>query len=539
MKRIVPAVSVLIFFLAGLALIPWPGLQNDELFFAGPIYAADAAFYSFRVGPWNIPVMVMSYTGALKTWLYQGLFQFFEPSEWSVRVPVLLMGMGTIWLTWIWVRFVAGERAAGIAAILLATDTMFQLTNTFDWGPVAIQHILLMAGLVAVTAWLRGASKWLLALGFFLWGLGMWDKALLAWPLGGLAVAAVCLYPRETLQRARLKPLAIAIVAFLVGAAPLIRFNIARRGETATANAHFTAADVGGKLTVLRQTADGSALFGYMVYRSDPEYARTPRNAAGRAEAWIASVTGSQHHNQMIAAYFLALALCPLLWRKPIRRLLLFVLFTTAVAWAQMAFNKGTGGTAHHAILLWPFPVIFVGIVFSEIAASIVWNGAPRFGFVLLTAVVAVLAVENLATTDEYLAAFAVNGAAGGWTDAIYRLAGSVEKSETVGWYGLVDWGYLNALRLLHEGDLPLFIAQVPAAGVTPSDADLAEIRREIDSPDRVFIQHTDDKQMFPGINGRWRDVTARLGYAEKVEKVIHDRNGRPVFELFRLEKSQ
>jgi hypothetical protein len=229
-----------------------------------------------------------------------------------------------------------------------------------------------------------------------------------------------------------------------------------------------------------------------------------------------------------------ALLCLGLLWRSPPRGVLLFLLVTTSVAWAQMAFNKGTGGASHHAILLWPFPVVFLAIAFDRAAATI-----PRYGPAVLATAVGFLALENLLTTNEYLTAFAVNGASGGWTDAIYRLAGSVEKSETVGWYGLVDWGYLNGLRLVHEGDLPVFIAQVPAAGVTPSEADLAEIKREIDSPDRIFIQHTDDKQMFPGINGRWRDVVAKLGYSERVVKVVHDRNGRPVFELFRVEKAQ
>jgi len=57
-------------------------------------------------------------------------------------------------------------------------------------------------------------------------------------------------------------------------------------------------------------------------------------------------------------------------------------------------------------------------------------------------------------------------------------------------------------------------------------------------STDCVLIRHTEDKQMFPGVNGRFRKAVEELGYSEKVERVVHDRNGRPVFELFRLEKT-
>jgi hypothetical protein len=533
-----PALSVLVFCLTGLALIPYPGLQNDELFFSGPLYFADASFYRIEIAAVKIPIMVMSYTGALKTWLYAALFQFFEPNVWSVRIPVLLMGMGTIWLTWVWVRRIAGNRAAAVAAILLATDTIFLMTNTFDWGPVALQHILLMGGLVAFDRWLRIQDTRVLALAFFLWGLGLWDKALLAWPLGGLAVAAVCVYPFETLSRIKPKPLAIAAVAFLIGAAPLVTFNFALHGQTATANAHFTAEDLPGKLTALGHTIDGTTLFGYMVYPDDVEHAIRPRNAVGRMALRIASVVGRHRHNAMLPAYIAAVFCFAaiVLLASPLRRPLAFILVTTLVAWAQMAFNKGTGGASHHVILLWPFPVIFLAIAFTAVAERI-----PRYGAPGLAVVVAFLAGANLLNTNEYLKDLAVYGAAGGWTDALYRLAGSVggndAKSEKANWYGLVDWGYLNGLRLLHEGELNIFIAQVPDAGASPNDAQRAEILREIDGPDRIFIQHTEDKQMFPGVNGRLRDIAGQLGFTERIERVIHDRNGRPVFELFRFEK--
>src|SRR5215469_7278822 len=205
-----PLFSILIFGLAGLALIPYPGLQNDEVFFAGPLYLKGAAFYQIEAGALKIPLMVMSYTGALKTWIYAGLFQIFGPSEWSVRVPALIAGMGTIWLTWLWTRRVAGDRAAAIAALLLSTDAVFLMTNTFDWGPVALQHLLLMAGLVALQ------SK-RTALAFFLWGLGLWDKALLIWPLIGLGVAAAIVYPGELMRRVSSRRAVIATLAMALG----------------------------------------------------------------------------------------------------------------------------------------------------------------------------------------------------------------------------------------------------------------------------------------------------------------------------------
>jgi 4-amino-4-deoxy-L-arabinose transferase-like glycosyltransferase len=519
---LVPALAGLLFLLTGLAFIPWPGLQNDELFFAGAFFSPDSALYSLQVGGAKIPFMVLSYYGALKTWLYAGIFQFFAPTEWSVRIPMLLTGVGTIWLTWGWVKRIAGTRAAAVTTVLLATDTIFLLTNTFDWGPVAFQHIFLMGGLVTLQRWLDNKSNPMLALTFFLWGLGMWDKALFAWPLIGMAVASFCVYPRAALRRVRFVPVAIAVASFLTGAAPLVWFNIARPGQTATQNASFTTEGVRNKVAAFRQTIDGSTLFGYMVYDDPAPAPREPRGKRERLPVWISQLAGDHRTNWMLPAWALGFVCSLLLWNSPVRRILLFLLIAVAVEWAQMAITKNTGAASHHVMLLWPFPVAFLGIAFSAMADRI-----PRYGRPVLAALVVFLAGENLLTTNHYLARFIVNGGCGGWTDAVDRLADSIED-KSASWFGLVDWGYLSALRTLHEGDLPLFTVDVNGA----------DFARQVNSPDFLYIQHTDDKQMFPGVNDRVRKAASDLGYRERIERTVRDRNGRPVFELFRFQKT-
>lgn len=523
-RLLCPVLSMLVFLLTGLALLPYPGLQNDELFFSGPLYNADAAYYRIEIGAQKIPLMVMSYTGALKTWLYAGLFEFVAPNEWSVRLPMLLAGALTIWLTWCWVRRIAGARAAAIATVLLATDTIFLMTNNFDWGPVALQHVLLMGGMLAVQIWLRTAAKWMLAFGFFLWGLGMWDKALLSWPLIGLTVAAICVFPRDFLGRLRPSTVAIAAAAFLIGAAPLVVYNMNQHGATATQNTKFTAEGLAGKVSALRHTIAGDTLYGYMVYEDSGSDKRAPRTRLERTAAWIAGHTGDHRANWMLPACCFALLCFAGLWGSPAWRTLLFLPIVMTVEWVQMAFTQGTGGASHHVILMWPFPPAFIGIAYSAMAER-----APRFGVPALAIIATLLAVTNLLTTNRYLVKFAENGAAGGWTDAIYPLADSVGRyargEKQARWIGLIDWGYLNQLRMLYEGDLDLFVAD-------PADM------KQIVATDCVLIRHTEDRQMFPDVNGRFRTAAAELGYGEKVERAIDDRNGRPVFELFRLEKT-
>src|SRR5581483_9842962 len=127
----------------------------------------------------------------------------------------------------------------------------------FDWGPVAIQHLLLMGGMLLLYRYYENGRLLYLGWGFFLFGLAMWDKALFVWSLTGLGVAALVVFPRTLLRLLRPKPLAVAALAFVLGALPLIKFNWKTRGETFRSNAGWTLNDLSGKLAMAKGTLQG------------------------------------------------------------------------------------------------------------------------------------------------------------------------------------------------------------------------------------------------------------------------------------------
>jgi hypothetical protein len=149
-------------------------------------------------------------------------------------------------------------------------------------------------------------------------------------------------------------------------------------------------------------------------------------------------------------------------------------------------------------------------------------------------ALVSLLAIGNLLNENEYLARFATRGGIGGWTDAIYPLSGMVDDSK---WIGTVDWGYTNGLRVLHEGHIRLFNPADYGLDSQAGGKGGAELARMVENPDLLYVEHTEDKQLIPRVNDRVRERAGGLGYAERVERVIPDSSGDPVFEIFRFEK--
>ena len=134
-----------LFVLLGAFLIPYAGIQKDEALFGIPIFQSDNSL-AWRVWHRDIGLMLMTYMGALKSFLYWPILHFFGSSAWSVRLPMVLLGAATIFIFFRLAGAIGGPRVALLAAFLLATDPSFLMTETFDWGPVAIEHFLLVTG---------------------------------------------------------------------------------------------------------------------------------------------------------------------------------------------------------------------------------------------------------------------------------------------------------------------------------------------------------------------------------------------------------
>ncbi len=126
--------ACLLFFATGCTFVSHLGLQNDEALFANGIFKPYAVIYSFQLGHSRLPVMLMSYLGTLKSWIYRPIFQLFGTGVSAMRVPMLIAGAASIWFFYLLLRRVAGVRAALFGCGLLAADSLYLLTTCFlNW----------------------------------------------------------------------------------------------------------------------------------------------------------------------------------------------------------------------------------------------------------------------------------------------------------------------------------------------------------------------------------------------------------------------
>ena len=512
------------FLALGIALLPMAGVQNDEALFSAPYYQENARQFCMTVFHKRIVLMVMSYIGTLKTALYGPIFAVFGANAWSVRLPMILVGAITICIFYYLVQRSAGPKVALLAAILLATDPSFLLTNTFDWGPVALEHFFLVTGCFLV---LRSVQESRdvnsnamrdLGLGFFLFGLGLWNKAIFAWALTGLAIAAAAVFWPELRRVATIRRVTIAGMAFLFGALPFVVYNLRQPFETLRQNAHVENADlVLPKIRMLNATLDGSGLLGFLPAEDWAGHPKNPGSMLGRTTVFIRSHLGEHRRTLTSYAFLLAVLMVPLWWRsRPARFALLFMLVDCGI----MAATRGAGGAVHHTVLLWPMPQLFIAATFGSR-----WRRAAIGGIVLV--------VMNLLVVNEYLYKFERNGAMGNFTDALYPLSNALTDSPRPVY--VIDWGMLNTLALFHQGRLELRAGDFPFVTDHPDEFEQRVIQVMFSDPETLFISHVRSREVIKGVRDGFDRAASKAGKREQLVQTISDSNGRPVFDIFRL----
>ena len=147
--------------------------------------------------------------------------------------------------------------------------------------------------------------------------------------------------------------------------------------------------------------------------------------------------------------------LLPLVWRTPTRSAALFVVICIALAWLQMALVKGAGTAAHHTILLWPLPTMGTAAVLSAASRKV------RFGLGLFVAVVIAACGANLLVLGTYYTNLLRNGGSSSWTDAMYPAFDAIRKMDKEA-VCIVDWGFLDTLRMLEQGRTQLCLTADP-----------------------------------------------------------------------------
>jgi len=550
------------FFLFALALfmglaayqLTLPGLHYDEAFEAVPAMRLllRQPVTTFRgngllLGGRLFPLMTQDYIGAINTYAAIPFFRLLGINLVSLRVMAIAIGLVTLCLTHRLARELYGPTAAGLATLLLAVNPTFVFWSRQG---VFVTSATAAIGLGATLAWLRwwrtGARRHAIA-GAFLCGLGLYAKLLFLWLIVALGLAAVIFSRKsgeQAFSRSRI-PRSLIVwsgLAFLLGVAPLVVYNLQTGG---------TLSSIGGNLTTSYYGTNNLAFLPNLLERLNQFDA-----VLAGSHFWY---LGGTYANRVSVGLFLA-ALVGTLWLAagPARDEARRVLFPFVVIGGVILVSCATVSAlwvTHFAILA-PWPPLAIaaavdlfvrrGVHRLNIPASPpkggILPGSPPFGgsgglsgrvrgyplaLIVVWTLVGAAWVGDIFTDVRYHRALAVSGGLGAHSDAIEDLARWLAAGERRGVpVAAMDWGIAAPVTFLTRGA----VTPVEAFGYAwETDADFAaRLSRFIHDPASIYLWRAPDEIIF-NRSADFKRLYQPLDLEEDILEAFYEHSGRPV----------
>jgi hypothetical protein len=409
------------------------------------------------------------------------------------------------------VRRAAGNQVALAAAVFLATDAVFVLINVFD-----MTVCLLLLGAVAFLNLLQrfkaSGKRGFLGAAFLVAGLALWYKAVFIFPLAAMLLAFALAYPSHVWRSITGRNVALTAISIAVGAAPLIAFNLERRGATVQASAALPTVPALEKLVMLQHTLDGRAFEHYMFRSSFAE--KIPLIGAPLGELVIRWYRESHFGpgSALLPALVLALVALPFLRRSPVFPALIFSWGAMAAAYGVMFIFRDAGAGPHHTVLLYPAPHFIV----AASAAAMAERYLHRKQTAAFLAFCIALAASNVWLLGRYADAARTNGFSVIWSDGVERLADVLRHQNLP--VAVLDWGIHNGIQI-HSHDTLAVADPAPRENV-------------------LYVTHCAGYVIDESRTTQFQAQLAASALRMTANRVVADKKGHLVYCLFQLERN-
>src|SRR3989338_797048 len=196
----------LVFLSLSLPYLELPGTHAEEAFLvegvARWLRGEPYGHESLSLAGLKIPLMVVDHAGSLSSFLYLPGLYFLGSTVYAMRLTRVLVGLSVLVLLYLFALRIFDRRSALFSGLLLATLAfqVFMFRQGFlDDG---LLPVLLLGALLCFLRFQKTLRPRWLSLGFFVLGLGLWNKLNFLWALVSLGVLLFLYRPLTVRQTA-------------------------------------------------------------------------------------------------------------------------------------------------------------------------------------------------------------------------------------------------------------------------------------------------------------------------------------------------
>ena len=592
----VSALAIAAFFYLSATHINLPGLYYDEAMDVVPtmqIVLGQAVEVwtgaGIHIGETTFPVMIMNYLGTVCTYLMLPFFYFLGVNVFSLRLMTICFGCLTIVLYYLFARDLLNRRVAAITILLLAVHPSFIFWSRQGIYVTSVMTFMAAGSLFCLLRWHRQrtdrhlrsprvsdrgdkgsvrrpspiiGTDWYLYAGAFLLGVGLSAKFLFIWFIVALAVnyyvftfnslpSRSSLTDRQTMWRiltfgAKARQLGLGLLSFCAGAGGLLWYNLKTWGTIKILARNLLTTDRGvNNLDVFSNLLTEIRAFLVLIKGNWFGFYGGSFSNSLYPVMFCVSVVG--------LAFLLFSHRYRLGWLKTCpdqagthQAKFLFLLSMVALILVQSCFTiSGLGAT--HLLIVLPFPQLIIAL-FMETLYQVI---APKLGLLqpvglfgrrlrpdlapCYASVAMAMAVLALITLDvraafRYHQALQRSGGLGRFSDAIYELAEYLEDHHLSSPLA-VDWGFKNNIQILTKGKVnPVEIFQY---SWNPNEFS-EEVYKHLKDPNNRYLFYAEEFASFERYDAFQR-IVRQANKAIKLEQVFYQRDGRPVYYLYRV----
>ncbi|PJF46583.1 MAG: hypothetical protein D6709_02800 [Chloroflexi bacterium] len=513
------ALAGVLYLSIALANLSLPGPNYDEVADAVPALELlrgewpASALKTIRVFGQPVPIMMLHYIGPTSIYTSLAGFALFGVSVESLRLAQTLIGVLTLLLTWALARAWFDDRVAALAAVLAATSPTFvwwHRAGAFFSSPMLP---LALGVLLLLTAWHRSGRPGLLIAACFLFGLGCTTKLLFFWLLAPLAlVALIKLSQGQHRQRLRALPARVWVgctAAFCVGWLPFI--------------AHNTPA--GDTLRFIAQNLLRSQLYGH----NNLDVVANTRFQADQLFRLVSGDTLEFNAPAPLPLTGVAFAFSLLytaLWLRrrrgapaPTSTPRLFLLLSV-VAIVPLATFSVTSIGGRHLFILLPLVILLIAVVIGDGLSG----HAPPAARVVSAVATLLVTMNGWGGNLAVLKFFEQTGGRALWSDAVNRLAASLELDFAGRPVIAMDWGFERSVALLTQGRLRMREAFEYTQQPSERFAALSQVL--LRTPEHIYLFHAPHTTAFGGHWERFERAALQSHMQLAPLAVIRERDG-------------
>ena len=538
--------------------IALPGLNVDEVLGVRPAVGGPVAKRIF-----GIPVLTISYIGALKSYIYFPIFTLFGGSPETIRVPTIFISLLTLALTFKVSRLYFRPSYSALLVLLMAADPIFIFMSKADYGPIVLMMFFKMLALYFFFRFIATLSPrylWGLAISC---GLGLFDKFNFMWFVLALVVAASVVFKHELRSAAAqsrsqfIWPLGALLVPLALTGLYSLHLFLQTHSRAVNASGSVTSDPLGRIQFVLDLYLQ--------TMNSSNQWFMQKSAVMGTITNWITlPIIGP--------AVLAAVALLLRRGQSPIAQFIdrigLFYLLIFVAILVQIVLTTAADGP-HHIMMLYPFHYILVvsvadrlsGLKLGGVPSDQSMHGvhspsnrtqfsgskfcSPRLALVLGVVSLAALLVASQVRVGVHYQQAIENQAFGFvWTPAIYKLSAYLDRREVQRNADAIisaNWGMHNQVFVLSR------------SGDRSKYTDLSREFTKLDNPEQgksLAEEFFAGKRVLvlayaEGLGDREFTAAARdhfLAFAEyyfggsRLERVVTNDRGEAMFEIYYLD---